>query len=144
MLTFRSLHSATPPGPTWVTIGNFDGLHLGHQGLILRARELASADPSGDGRTALVTFDPHPFAILRPDRPLLKLTSAAERLALAAALGVDIGIVHPFSAETARMEAHEFVELLVGNLGMRGLVVGPDFALGRNRSGDIATLNRLG
>jgi riboflavin kinase/FMN adenylyltransferase len=144
MLTFRSLQSATPIGPTWVTIGNFDGVHLGHQALILRARELAAAAPAGDGQTAMVTFDPHPFAILRPDKPLLKLTTPPERLALAAALGVDVGVTHPFTAETARMEAHEFVELLVQNLGMKGLVVGPDFALGRNRSGDIPTLRAFG
>ncbi len=144
MLTFSSLQSATPSAPTWVTIGNFDGLHLGHQALIRRAQQLARAATGEAARTALVTFDPHPFAILRPDRPLLKLTTAPERLALAAALGVDVGVVHPFSAETARMEAREFVELLVDRLQMVGLVVGPDFALGRNRSGDMATLAALG
>jgi riboflavin kinase/FMN adenylyltransferase len=144
MLTFRSLEAARVAAPTWVTIGNFDGVHLGHQALILRARELAADDPSGEGQSALVTFDPHPFAVLRPDRPLLKLTTAQERLTLAAALGVDVGVIHPFTAETARMEAREFVEFLMQRLGMRGLVVGPDFALGRNRGGTIAVLRAMG
>jgi len=144
MLTFRSLHAATFAGPTWVMIGNFDGLHLGHQALILRACELATADPTANGQTALISFDPHPLSILRPDRPLLRLTTPSERLSMAAALGVDLGVIHPFTPETARMEAREFIQLLITNLGMKGIVVGPDFALGRNRSGDIAALRELG
>ncbi len=141
MHTFTDLRQANLAGPTYVTLGNFDGLHLGHQALLIRARELAAASSA---QTAIVTFNPHPFAILRPGQPLLTLTTPNERLMLAAALGVDIGVVHPFTLETTQLSARAFVELLQAHLGMAGLVVGPDFALGRNRSGDIPTLRTLG
>jgi riboflavin kinase/FMN adenylyltransferase len=144
MFTYSDLRLADLPGPTYASIGNFDGLHLGHQALLVRAQELAAADPASTATTALITFDPHPFAVLRPDRPVSKLTSAAERLYLAAALGVDVGIVHPFTTETAHLTPREFVELLKRHLNLAALVVGPDFALGRNRSGDVRTLSELG
>lgn len=144
MRTFLELHQAALPGPTFVTIGNFDGLHLGHQALLIRARELAAEHPSGDAQTAMVTFDPHPITVLRPERTLLKLTTPYERLTLAAALGVELGVIHPFTRHTAQLSARDFVRLLKEHLGMAGLVVGPDFALGRNRSGDIPTLRALG
>lgn len=144
MLTFHELHRAALPGPTYVTIGNFDGLHLGHQALLIRARELAAEHPSGSAQTAMITFDPHPITVLRPDRTLLKLTTPNERLALAAALGIDVGVVHPFTQDTAHLSPRDFVQLLKEHMGLAGLVVGPDFALGRNRSGDIPTLRTLG
>lgn len=144
MLTFNGLNNTALPGPTWVAIGNFDGVHLGHRALLHRARALAAADPAGAGRTALLTFDPHPFTVLRPEQTTLLLTTVAERLALAAAAGIDYGVVHPFTLETAHSEARDFVQLLQKRLGMRGLVVGPDFALGRRRSGDMPTLRALG
>lgn len=144
MHTYSDLRQANLAGPTFVTLGNFDGLHLGHQALLIRARELAAADPSGHAQTAIVTFHPHPFAVLRPDQPLFALTTPSERLLLAAALGIEVGVVHPFTHDTTQLGARAFVELLQKHLGMAGLVVGPDFALGRNRSGDIATLRTLG
>ena len=144
MYTYSDLRQAALPGPTYVTLGNFDGLHLGHQALLLRAFELAAANPSPAAQTVIVTFNPHPFAILRPGQPLLTLTTPNERLMLAAALGVEIGIVHPFTLETTQLSARDFVTLLQTHLGMAALVVGPDFALGRNRSGDIPALRELG
>ncbi len=102
------------------------------------------ANPNDGAQTAIVTFSPHPFTVLRPGVPLLTLTTPNERLYLAAALGVEIGVVHPFTRETTQLSAREFVELLQTHLGMAGLVVGPDFALGRNRSGDIPALRALG
>jgi riboflavin kinase/FMN adenylyltransferase len=144
MHTFSDLRQAALPGPTYVMLGNFDGLHLGHQALLIRARELAAANPSHSAQTAIVTFNPHPFAVLRPGQPLLTLTTPSERLMLAAALGVEVGVVHPFTLETTQLSARDFVMLLQTHLGMAGLVVGPGFALGRNRSGDIPTLRALG
>ncbi len=144
MQIFRSVQDANLPGPTFLTIGNFDGLHRGHQALIQRMQIEAAADSHASACTAIMTFDPHPMALFRPDTPLQLLTSAQQRLDLAAELGVDVGIVHPFDRETAELSAREFMEMLVAHLGLVCLVVGPDFALGRNRSGSIDVLTELG
>lgn len=144
MLTYSDIRQAHLPGPTYVTLGNFDGLHLGHQALLIRAQELAAAHSSGHALCAIVTFDPHPLSVLRPERTLQQLTSPDDRLRLAASLGVEIGVIHPFTRETAIQEAYDFVQMLKQHLGLAGLVVGPDFALGRNRGGTIETLRRFG
>ena len=140
MLTFRDIRQANINGPTAITIGNFDGLHLGHQILLDETKRIAR----GQMQTAILTFDPHPLSVFRPQEPLLLMTSARERLMLAAEHGIDLGVVHPFSRATANLEAQEFVALLKQHLGLAALVVGPDFALGRNRSGNIARLHELG
>lgn len=147
MQTFHEIRQPHLDGPTVVTVGNFDGVHRGHQALLDKLQEAAAqiAAPSGrTAATALVTFDPHPITVLRPGLPNLLLTTPRERLELAAAQGIDIGVIQPFTRETAQLTAQEFVQLLRQHLGMVALVVGPDFALGRHRSGDIATLQALG
>lgn len=147
MQTYADLRDAQLATPTAVTIGNFDGLHLGHQALLSHLRALAealAADRGGQVATALVTFSPHPLAVLRPERTHLLLTTPRERLAMAAQIGVDVGVIHPFTHDTARMTPREFCELLKEHLGMAALLVGPDFALGRNRAGDIPTLRAIG
>ncbi len=147
MLTFRDIRQAQLPGPTALTIGNFDGLHLGHQALLDQLRGVAHNHPAGAGQplaTAIVTFDPHPLSVFRPQEPLLLMTSARERLALAAEHRIEVGITHPFTRETAALEAHEFMALLKQHLNLAALIVGPDFALGRNRSGNIERLTALG
>jgi riboflavin kinase/FMN adenylyltransferase len=147
MQTYADLRDAQLTGPVAVTIGNFDGLHLGHQALLAHLRALAgdlAATQGPSAASALVTFSPHPLAVLRPERTHLLLTTPRERLLLAASGGIDIGAIHPFTHETARTTAREFCELLTHHLGMAALLVGPDFALGRNRSGDIPTLRALG
>ena len=126
-----------------LTIGNFDGLHRGHQALLAtlcrtRRNHLPVATP------ALLTFSPHPLAVLRPDFPHHLLTTPEERLALAAHLGIEIGIIQPFTKELAALNATEFVALLKDHLNLAGLVIGPDFALGRDRSGDLAALRKMG
>lgn len=145
MQKFYDLDQATSDGPIYLTIGNFDGIHRGHQSLLhqLQALAQAAADHT-PSRTALMTFDPHPLAVLRPNQPHLLLTTPAERLALAADLGIDLGIIQPFTHQLAALEAREFMQWLKDRLHLAGLVVGPDFALGRNRSGDLATLQALG
>jgi len=139
----RKLHLA---GPTVLTIGNFDGIHRGHQSLLRHmvslARGLVQAGHA-TARTALLTFDPHPLSVLRPDQPHFLLTTPTERLELAAACGIELGIVQPFNLEAAQLAPRDFMEWMVRHLGLAVLVVGPDFALGRNRSGDIDTLRAL-
>ena len=130
-------------GPTFLTIGNFDGVHLGHQAL-LRCLQTEAAAHSAPAKTALLTFDPHPLAILRPHVPLQLLTTPEERLQLLAPFGLDLGIIQPFDQEFARLKPEQFMRLLVEQLGLVRLVVGPDFALGRARAGTVAVLQALG
>ena len=144
MRIWRSdLRSLRFPGPTFLTIGNFDGVHLGHQALLraLRTDAVRHAPPA---KTALLIFDPHPIAVLRPDLPLRLLTTPQERLQLIEPCGFDLGIIQPFDREFARLTPEQFMTLLVEHLGLARLVVGPDFALGRGRSGNVELLRTLG
>lgn len=129
--------------PTFLTIGNFDGVHLGHQAL-LRGLQTEAAAHSPPAKTALLTFDPHPLAILRPHVPLQLLSTPEERLQLLAPFGLDLGIIQPFDQAFARLTPEQFMRLLVERLGLVRLVVGPDFALGRARAGTVAVLQALG
>lgn len=130
-------------GPTFLTIGNFDGIHLGHQAL-LRCLQTEAAAHSPPAKAALLTFDPHPLAVLRPHVPLQLLTTPEERLQLLAPFGLDLGIIQPFDQEFARLTPEQFMRILVERLGLVRLVVGPDFALGRARAGTVAVLQALG
>jgi riboflavin kinase/FMN adenylyltransferase len=142
MQIYYNIHNAHLPGPTFLTIGNFDGLHRGHQTLIKRLQQEAAAEPGAC--TALMTFDPHPLALFRPQVPLQLLTTPEERIALAGDLGVDVGIIQPFTQEIAALSPRQFMEIVVRRLGLAGLVVGPDFALGRQRAGTVEVLSALG
>ena len=87
--------------PTVLTIGNFDGIHRGHQALLGELQRVAA---QLDAASAMLTFDPHPFAVLRPDQPHLLLTTPMERLRLIQPLGIDLGIIQPFTRELAALE----------------------------------------
>ena len=144
MRTWRSdLRSLQFSGPTFLTIGNFDGVHLGHQAL-LRVVQIEAARHSPPARTALLTFDPHPMAVLRPGLPLRLLTTPQERLRRIEPCSFDLGIIQPFDMEFARLTPDQFMAILVERLGLARLVVGPDFALGRGRSGNVDVLRALG
>ncbi len=148
MQQVTDLEQAQVVGPTFLTIGNFDGLHRGHQALLQRLQSLA-ADAAQAGmtpppQTGLLIFDPHPLAVLRPESAPPLLTTPAERLAEAAKLGIDLGIIQPFTPELAQLEPAAFLRLLKEHLQLAVLVVGPDFALGRNRAGNIGMLRELG
>ena len=144
MQIFTDIHSVQRSKPTVLTIGNFDGIHRGHQALLGTVAERADALASSEAASALVTFDPHPLKVLRPDLPLRLLTTPLERMQIAARLGIDFGLFLPFTPVLAAMEPYEFLSLLKERLAMSALVVGPDFALGRNRSGTLDTLAQLG
>jgi riboflavin kinase/FMN adenylyltransferase len=124
-----------------VTVGAFDGIHTGHQALI----ESLVARARREGRMAgLVTFYPHPSAVLRPDRPTDYLTTPGEKAALLEPCGLNWMVVLLFTAQLAGMPPREFVSALYERLRMRVLWVGPDFALGRERAGDMWMLQELG
>lgn len=129
------------PSPA-VTIGNFDGVHRGHQALIDSAARWAA--PEG-GHTVVLTLDPHPARLLDPARAPATLTTLDQKGELLAALGVDAFVVLPFTAELARRPAEEFVrQVLVQALEAKMVVVGEDFRFGHRRRGDVAALEALG
>jgi riboflavin kinase/FMN adenylyltransferase len=124
-----------------VTIGAFDGVHVGHRALIERTLERARAD---NGTCVVITFDPHPVEVLAPQVNLLYLTSNAERTRLIEAAGADILCVLPFTVDTSRTRARDFVRPLLDTLRMRALVIGYDFTLGYKREGNTQFLRTLG
>ncbi|MFN8494010.1 MAG: bifunctional riboflavin kinase/FAD synthetase [Caldilineaceae bacterium] len=144
MQIYTNLDQTFLAEPTFLTIGNFDGLHRGHVALLQQLQQLAAQAGGPTPRTGIVTFDPHPLAVLRPNQPLQLLTTPTERLTLAGEWGIDVGVIQHFTSETAKLDARAFMQLLKRHLNMATLVVGPDFALGRNRSGDIPALRKLG
>lgn len=130
-------------GRTVVTIGNFDGVHLGHQHVVRRAREVA--DELGAESVVVVTFDPHPFAVLRPEHAPLRLSTVEARLAMLAEVGADDALVISFSREIAGWSPEEFVDrVLVGALHASAVVVGANFRFGHKAVGDVALLTREG
>jgi riboflavin kinase/FMN adenylyltransferase len=141
------------PGGSVVAIGNFDGLHLGHQALIgrcqrLAQRDAASAMSSGAGRrraVAVLTFEPLPQAFFRPQQAPARLSTVYQKLLGLRALGVDIAWLTRFDAQFAGLSARDFVErALVADLGAAFVVVGEDFRFGRGREGDVTLLRELG
>ena len=124
-----------------VTIGVFDGVHLGHKYLISRLKELASQQGL---RSIVITFQKHPQEVLNPHSQPPFLSDAAEKAELLKKEAVDEVIVLTFTPQLASLSAREFITLLQKKLRMKGLVVGPDFALGRNSEGGISTLRKLG
>ncbi len=143
MIVYRSLAELPPGfGPSVVTIGNFDGVHRGHQQILAAA--LAQARALGCRAVAL-TFDPHPDHYLRPDHAPLLLTPIDERLRLLAATGIDATLVLPFDAALAGLSAHDFVRtVLVDALGIRGLHEGANFRFGHRAEAGVAELSRFG
>jgi riboflavin kinase / FMN adenylyltransferase len=125
----------------FLTIGNFDGVHRGHQELVSR---MVQAAHDAGCLAGLLTFDPHPLTVLRPDVPLAYLTSADERAEALTALGLDFVLVLPFSRQVAAQPAAEFMSTLAGNIPLRAIWIGPDFALGRGREGNATRLSEIG
>ena len=140
-LAREELRRAAVGRPTAVTIGVFDGVHRGHQALLERLRARADRDSLA---TVVVTFHPNPRQVIRPDLPLQYLTSLEDRLDLLMHSGVASVAQVTFTSELAQSDAPDFVRLLKEELQLALLVVGPDFALGRGRGGDVATLRALG
>jgi riboflavin kinase/FMN adenylyltransferase len=131
-----------PPNGTAVTIGVFDGVHLGHRHVIAEARRLAA---ELGAKSAVVTFDRHPAAVVRPDTAPGLLTDLDQRLELLASTGVDFALVVHFDEERSRESAEDFVRReLVECLRARAVVVGADFHFGHRRRGDVALLRAMG
>lgn len=125
-----------------VAIGNFDGVHLGHQRLLQTA--IAAARNLG-GDAVVFTFDPHPAAVLAPHKAPALITSRARKLELLAQAGISACVLEPFTRELAAMSHEDFLQsIVVEILGARHIVVGYDFTYGRERAGTTATLRASG
>jgi|ERR1043166_3536512 riboflavin kinase/FMN adenylyltransferase len=127
--------------PIALTIGNFDGIHLGHQAMLQR---LAEAAKSLGFPACVMTFEPHPREFFAPDRAPARLTSLREKLELLEGLGVDCTYVCRFNFELARIPPEDFIgSILQRALAVRWLLVGDDFRFGARRAGDFAMLKHL-
>lgn len=143
MKTIHNLHELTErPHHTVATIGNFDGVHLGHRAIF---RRVISEARSREGTATIITFNPHPLKLLAPQRAPLLINTYAERERLIGASSIDLLLCLPFTPELAALPAATFVEeILVNRLGLQHLIVGYDYAFGRNREGDTNFLKLCG
>ncbi len=142
MRVFTDLTALPPFHNAVVTIGSFDGVHHGHRRILDNMRSLARAIT---GESVVITFDPHPRAVLQPDDPHFKLiTTTGEKIALLSDCGVDNVVVVPFNLEFSRQSARSYVEnFLVKNFSPRFLVIGYDHRFGNSREGNLEFLEKL-
>jgi riboflavin kinase / FMN adenylyltransferase len=125
-----------------VTIGNFDGIHLGHREIFRRVRTIAAAI---GGESVVVTFVPHPVKLFTSLKKLRLITTYAEKEGLVEASGIDYLLEIPFTEEFAALTARDFVSrILLDLIGTKHLVIGYDYKFGRNREGDVALLRQMG
>lgn len=137
-----ALHAGDLPYGGVATLGNYDGIHRGQRAIletvVRRARDLGS-------RAVVITFEPHPLAVVRPDAAPARLTTPAQKQALMEEIGIDAMAVIRFDQEFAVTPAEDFVRrFLARELGVSEIYVGSDFAFGRSREGDLALLQRMG
>ncbi len=137
----EELAGLTPQKGMLLTIGVFDGVHLGHKYLLSELVEQARLKNLISG---VVTFKQHPQRLLKPQSSLPFLTNLPQKIKLLKDEGVEAIITLSFTLELAQTGTHQFVSLLQKYLRMRGLVLGPDFSLGRNKEGNVAVLRALG
>ncbi len=142
MKVYRAFEALPAERPGVVaTIGNFDGVHRGHQELV---RQVVAAGRQRGLAAWAITLDPHPARILHPENAPPLLTTLEQRLELLAALGLDATLVLPFTPELAHLSPREFVsDVLGGTLSARVLYVGPNFRFGHRQAGDVSVLAEL-
>lgn len=130
-----------PAGKSVLTIGNFDGVHIGHQALLNQVIETASRQNMS---SVAVTFDPHPLRALKKNGPPL-ITRKDQKIELIESLGIDRLVLIPFTRAFAEMPPEAFVQdILMDRLGMSAIIVGPDYTFGKDRAGDIELLKTMG
>jgi riboflavin kinase/FMN adenylyltransferase len=149
-MPFEILHSAeewrarfaSTNQPTVVTIGNFDGLHCGHQAILRKVREIAQATRRA---SSVLTFYPHPARVLRPQSAPTLLMTLPQRLAAIEAMGLDAALVLRFDEELARVSAEDFARrFLVETMHAEAILVGDNFRFGHRQAGDVKMLAVLG
>jgi len=137
----QELANIAPQEETLLTIGVFDGVHAGHRYLLEKLQHRAAEKNLLSG---VVTFSPHPQSVLHPHNQLPWLSNLEDRVRTFQELGVNIVAVLTFTPKVAQLGAREFMSLVKKQLRMRGIMVGPDFSLGRGREGNIDLLRALG
>ncbi len=141
MLVYRGF-SHVSPGATVLTIGNFDGIHLGHRALLKRLTDAAKAE---NLLPTAITFEPHPREYFAPDSAPARLSTLREKLEMIADEGVEAAYVGHFNARFAALSAEDFIErILVGCLRVKHLIICDDFRFGAGRRGDFAMLRQSG
>ena len=130
-----------PPYPV-LTIGNFDGVHLGHQGIF---RTLVKRAKERSGTSVVFTFEPHPLRIIAPERAPKLLTPFKDKVSLIKSHGIDLLICANFTKEFARINAEDFVkDILAGSIGVKEVFIGSNYLFGKGRKGSPELLMRLG
>ena len=125
-----------------LAIGNFDGVHRGHQALLAKVREKAKMNSALAG---VMVFEPHPREYFQPDKPHFRLTSLSQRLGLLEIFGIDLAVVLPFDKVLASQSAEDFItDILVGTLSVRHVVIGYDFFFGKGRGGNAELMSKMG
>jgi riboflavin kinase/FMN adenylyltransferase len=137
----EELVKVKPEKETLLTIGVFDGVHLGHRRLLTHLKSKARRK---NWLSGVVTFKSHPRAVLSAENKIPWLNDLDTRINLLRDLGIDVVVALSFTPELAQLTAREFVQLLMNYLNMRGLIIGPDFALGKDREGNVEKLRILG
>jgi len=133
--------SAQIKNPTAITIGNFDGVHLGHQAMITR---LKKATRKLDLTTCIMIFEPHPREFFMPEQAPDRLTSLREKIEIFTQLSIDRTVIYRFNHAFAKISPENFItRILIEGLSMRWMLVGDDFRFGARRAGDLAMLKRL-
>jgi len=139
--TVYSISDFTPTQETYVTIGTFDGVHIGHQKII---KNLVSQAKSNGKKSVLLTFFPHPRMVLQKEVSVKLINTINERKELLEKTGLDYLIIHPFSREFSRLTALDFVrDILVNQLKTSKLIIGYDHHFGKNREGNIEQLSEF-
>src|ERR1700712_990103 len=143
MKIYHHIDEFKPVKNAVVTIGTFDGVHLGHRKIIARIKELAH---ESGGETVILTFFPHPRMILNPgDESMKLLNTMNEKAALLEELGVDHLIITPFSRDFSNLSAEDYIrDVLVKKIGTKRIVIGYDHRFGKDREGGLDDLLRLG
>src|SRR3984885_9052210 len=143
MKIYHNIEEFVPLKNAVVTIGTFDGVHVGHRKIISRVKELAV---NTGGETVLLTFFPHPRMILHPEDESIKLINTIpEKAELLEELGVEHLIITPFSRDFSNQSPEEYIrEVLVNKIGTKKIVIGYDHRFGKDRQGGLADLQRLG
>jgi riboflavin kinase / FMN adenylyltransferase len=143
MKIFYDLKDIKPPLQNPVlTIGNFDGVHKGHLALFEKVKERAKAI---NGQSVVMTFDPHPVKVMKPENGLYMITPIKQKLKLISEAGIDVILCIPFDKNFSSISAHDFVkDILLGSIGIKEIVVGYDYSFGNKRQGNISLLRSMG
>lgn len=142
MITVQSISKYDEQHPVAITIGTFDGVHIGHRKILEKVINHAK---NSNLKSAVLTFFPHPRMVLQKDTDIKLLNTIEEKKAILEQMGLDLLVVHPFTKEFSRLSATEFVrDLLVNTLKSKKIIIGYDHRFGRNRNANISDLIAFG